>query len=76
VDGGVLSSEPGRTTGELRAELAGTLPVAAGWFDEATTLFELPWYADAHTGPDERRRFAELATSVVAAADSPELVSA
>ncbi len=68
VDGGVLSREPGRTTGELRAELSLAVPAAAGWFDEATSMFERPWYADLPTGPDESRRFAELAALVIEAA--------
>jgi hypothetical protein len=68
VDDGVLSTEPGRTTGELRAELRETCTEAAADFDAATTLFELPWYADVDTGPAENRRVRELAARVVGTA--------
>ncbi len=68
VDRGVLSTQPGRTTGELRVELASGFPAVATEFDEATTLFELPWYADVATGPEENVRFKALAARVLAGA--------
>jgi len=68
VDDRVLSNVPGRTTGELRLELAAEVPEAAGWFDEATTLFELPWYADVVTGAEQSHRFSSLAERVLDAA--------
>lgn len=79
VERHAVSSVPGRTTGELRSDVSGSSPSAAAEFDEATLLFELPWYADAPTGPDENRRFRELAGRVAGAArrggfDEDELV--
>ncbi len=65
IDRQALSDIPGRTTGELRMELSGTTPEAGDLFDEATWLFELPWYADAPTGPEESRRFKELSSAIV-----------
>lgn len=65
IDRRAVSDVPGRTTGELRAELTTTTPAAASDFDEASWLFELPWYADAPTGPEESGHFAELARNVL-----------
>lgn len=62
-----LPDVAGRTTGELRGDLASTTPDAAAPFDTGSTLFELAWYADAPTGPDERDRFADAAQRVLAA---------
>jgi hypothetical protein len=72
IDDGVLSTEPGRTTGELRAELRQTCPEAAADFDAATTLFELPWYADVDTGPEQYRRVRALAARIVRTAGAAE----
>jgi len=68
VDLGVLASLPGRTTGEFRIELNDVAPGVAAEFDDATTLFELPWYAGASTGPEENSRFRALAATVVVGA--------
>lgn len=65
IDRRAISDIPGRTTGELRIELASTTPEANAMFDEACWLFELPWYADAPTGPEESRRFKELSAAIV-----------
>jgi hypothetical protein len=65
VDRRVVESVPGRTTGELRADVAANAPLVAHSFDEATTLFELPWYAHADTGPTENARFKQLAQAVL-----------
>lgn len=65
VQRGVAPPQPGRTTGELRVDVAGSAPAAGSDFDRATLLFELPWYADAPTGPDENQRFRELAERVM-----------
>jgi Domain of unknown function (DUF4129) len=71
VESETVSPMAGRTTGELRADLASGAPVVAREFSEATLLFELPWYADAPTGPPENHRFRELSAAVLAgAADS------
>jgi hypothetical protein len=65
VDQRVAEPVPGRTTGELRRDVAERAPAAAEPFGEATLLFELPWYADAPTGPSESARFREAATRVL-----------
>ncbi|HTO01195.1 MAG TPA: hypothetical protein VL068_11015 [Microthrixaceae bacterium] len=66
IDGGELPDIAGRTTGELRGDIAASIPTASESFDEASTLFELPWYADLETGPAENERFKELASAVLA----------
>lgn len=65
VDAGVAVPLAGRTTGELRSDVAGKAPEAAPEFSQATGLFELPWYADAPTGPVESEQFKALAADVL-----------
>jgi hypothetical protein len=60
---GLLEDVAGRTTGELRTDLAGRDPSRSAGFDEATLLFELAWYADRATGPEENARFQALAAA-------------
>ena len=67
VASGHVQPLPGRTTGELRSDLRTTVPSAAAEFDRATLLFDLAWYADRATGPDQNREFRALAASVIAA---------
>jgi hypothetical protein len=57
----LLEDVAGRTTGELRADIERTAPDRADDFGAATELFELAWYADRPTGPDENVRFRALA---------------
>jgi hypothetical protein len=64
IAAGLLEDVPGRTTGEYRRDLAVRAPDRSPAFDEATELFELAWYADRATGPDESRRFQDLAIGV------------
>jgi hypothetical protein len=59
----LLEDVAGRTTGEYRRDLAVRAPDRSAAFDEATELFELAWYADRATGPEENRRFRERATA-------------
>ena len=59
----LLEDVAGRTTGEYRRDLAVRAPDRSPAFDEATELFELAWYADRPTGPDENRRFRALAAA-------------
>jgi hypothetical protein len=68
VERRVADPVPGRTTGELRVDVAEHAPSVSAPFDEASTLFELPWYGDADTGPDESARFAAAAADVLAGA--------
>lgn len=65
VDRRQLPDVPGRTTGELRADLRRSTPEAAEPFDAATLLFELAWYADRPTAADENADFRRLAAEVL-----------
>lgn len=65
VDRSQLPDIAGRTTGELRADLDRSTPVASSAFDRVTLLFELPWYADEPTGPEENREVRALAAQVL-----------
>lgn len=62
---GVVPEIPGRTSGELRADVRASTPAAADAFGEAALLFERAFYGDLDTGPDEARRFAELAAQIL-----------
>ena len=61
---GLLDDIAGRTTGELRRDLAERDPGRREAFDQATLLFELAWYADRSTGPEENARFQALAATI------------
>lgn len=80
IDRSALPPIPGRTTLELRGDLHRTSPAADRAFDGASQLFEMAWYADLPTGPEENRRFVALAAEVLAAPvdahpDQAELVA-
>ncbi len=64
IAAGLLEDVPGRTTGEYRRDLVVRAPDRSPAFAEATELFELAWYADRVTGPEEARRFQVLALRV------------
>ncbi len=61
---GLVDDVAGRTTGELRADVADRAPERAAAFSAASDLFDLAWYADRPTGPDESARFQSLAASI------------
>ena len=61
VEVGAVEPVAGRTTGELRADVARSSPAVAEAFSDASLLFEMPWYADRPTGPAENARLRELA---------------
>jgi hypothetical protein len=67
VDRRQVADLAGATTRELLDDVAVTTPAAASEFESACLLFELPWYADVPTGPEENRRIRELSASVLAA---------
>jgi hypothetical protein len=67
VDRRQVADLAGRTTGELRDDLATTTPGATDAFDTACLLFELPWYAHVDTGAAENARFTAAAAAVLAA---------
>ncbi|MEZ5323229.1 MAG: DUF4129 domain-containing protein [Microthrixaceae bacterium] len=62
---GVVESDRGRTTGELRADLSESRPAAAAPFDAASALFEEPWYGGRPTGEEQNIRFRHLADDVL-----------
>ncbi len=66
VDDGSLSSLPGRTSGELRAEIGRTRPAADEPFAAATAAFEDDWYGGAEPSAADLERFRALAATVVA----------
>lgn len=70
VDRRQLPDVPGRTTGELRVDLAVTTPGAVDAFETCCILFELAWYAGAPTGADEVARIRAESDRVLAAAVS------
>lgn len=57
-----VSTEPGRTTGELRLDVAASTPAAARAFATATDIFEVAWFSDHPSTPSE---FHELDRHVV-----------
>jgi len=67
VDRRQLPDVPGLTTRELRTELACTTPDASQPFDTVSTVFELAWYAELPTGPDDHARLRNAAAQVLAA---------
>lgn len=75
VDRGIVDEVPGRTTGELRAEVADRAPAAAGDFAEVATLFDTAWYGDAGTGPEDVRRLVDHAARVLAATEPQPVAS-
>lgn len=76
---GVIDEVPGRTTGELRAEVSSAAPSAAEAFDSIADLFDAAWYGDAETGPaeaavaDARARAVLAATELVPAGATRDL---
>jgi hypothetical protein len=65
---GLVDEVPGRTAGEYRREVAGSVPAAAADFAGATELFELAWYGHRVTGADEAVHFDALAGRVLTGA--------
>ena len=63
---GVVEEVPGRTTGEYRAQVGARAPALAPPFASATELFELAWYGERPTGPEEAARLRALAQRLVA----------
>jgi hypothetical protein len=73
VDREQVADLPGRTTGELLADMSATTPGAVESFDTTCLLFELPWYAHQRTGPEENARFRVHAAEVLAALKEHDL---
>lgn len=68
ADEGLVPERAGRTSGELRLDVADSLPAAADAFGRAADLFERAWYGDLPTGAEEATRFADAAAAVLAEA--------
>lgn len=64
----LVGDTPGRTAGELRADIAERAPALSGPFDALAGLFEVVWYGRADAGPSESTRARELAATVLDAA--------
>lgn len=64
VERRILPDVPGRTTGELRVDMEQHAAAGAELFNEACLLFELPWYADVATGPEENARIRHIAAEL------------
>lgn len=67
VDRRQLPDVPGRTTGELRSDLAVTTPAATEPFDRASFAFELGWYAHVPIGEGDYGAFRREVSIVLAA---------
>ena len=61
----LVGDTPGRTAGELRADVAERAPGLTGPFDALASLFELVWFGRGHAGPAESERARELAATVL-----------
>ena len=70
VEDRIVPELVGRTSGELRADVAAAAPGAAGAFDEAADLFDRAWYGDLPTGAAEAERFTRDAELVLAAGEA------
>ena len=65
---GLVDEVPGRTTGEYRAQVNGSVPAVAADFSTASDLFERAWYGAAETGPDDAERIRQLTDRVLTGA--------
>ncbi len=61
----VIPEMAGRTGGEYVRDVRASLPAVAEHFAGATVLFELAWYGDRPTGPQQSERFRELEARVL-----------
>lgn len=57
----LVSAAPGRTTGELRLDLADSAPPAFESFDAASDIFEVAWFSDHPSSSAEFGRLDRLA---------------
>lgn len=65
AEAGLVEEVPGRTAGEYRIEIAGTLPEASVALAGATELFENAWYGHRPTEEREAADFRQLADQVL-----------
>lgn len=70
ADRGLVADAPGRTSGEYRLDVQGSLPEVARAFADAADLHDRAWYGDLPTGPPEAERFGRHASEVLAAGEA------
>ncbi len=58
---GLVEEVPGRTAGEYRRQVDLSVPAGSSAFASVTALFERAWYGQGTTGPEEAKRFDQLA---------------
>lgn len=61
-----VGSTPGVTPGEIDRELGTSYPLVGELIDEATRIFEDPWYGDLPTGAAEVERLDQLSAGILA----------
>ena len=61
---GAVDAMVGRTTGEYRREVAGSLPDRSDAFSRASDLFDDVWYGNKPTGEQDSRAFRTLVDEV------------
>ena len=76
VERGVIDEVPGRTTGELRAEVAERAPAADPDFAAAADGFDLAWYGDVDTAEGDLRQLVDHAARVLAATERTPVTAA
>lgn len=68
VDRGIVADAPGRTAGEMRADVAERAPEMAAPFDSVARLFEEVWFGGAASGPEASRAAHDLVRRALDAA--------
>jgi len=68
---GLAPNVPGRTTGELRRDVADAVPAVDADFDAATTIFEVAWFSDHSSTPADLDRLDALAAAVLRGCGAP-----
>lgn len=72
VDNRTVGPAAGLTPGELNQQVSERAPAAGDAFEEATRLFEDPWYGDMPTGPTEVERLELLSRNVIGSTRGPD----
>lgn len=65
ADRGLVADTPGRTAGELRADMAERAPAAVASFALLADLFERTWFGRVPAGPDDAATARRLADQVL-----------
>ncbi|MEO7556794.1 MAG: DUF4129 domain-containing protein [Acidimicrobiales bacterium] len=75
IEDGSVAAAAGRTTGELRVDVAVTRPAGERAFDDASELFDVVWYGGAPADSGDVARLRTLGAAVLSAprvVDEPE----